>query len=82
MNLYQHYLEFEFGSQRSMRNMKQKRENGHQTLIQRGHSVKRTCPFRYGRVEENKLIPLYKNNEHKLKHFFVQLNITVYYIFM
>ena len=46
MNLYQHYLELEFGSQRSMRKCsKRERENGHQTLIQRGHSVKRTCPF-------------------------------------
>ena len=32
----------------------------HKTLIHHGHSVKRTCPFRHGRVEENKLIPLYK----------------------
>jgi hypothetical protein len=43
----------------------------HKALIHHGHSVKRTCPFRHGRVEENKLVPLYENNENKLKHFFV-----------
>ena len=43
--------------------------HAHKTLIHHGHSVKRTCPFRHGRVEQNKLVPLYKNNEHKLKHF-------------